>query len=120
MTVYNPKPIFLDPRIEYGEAITKTLNAEEAPKFINELNNNAELKIQGNLSRTIFNQIINAIRNSKSYFSLDLSETNGLKRIKQRAFYHSPNIYTIKLPDSIQEIGKEAFSGCELLEGVLL
>ena len=29
MTVYNPKPIFLDPRIEYGEAITKTLNAKD-------------------------------------------------------------------------------------------
>lgn len=116
MTIFNPSSKFLDPRIQYGESITKTLNAEDTPAFIKELKKNAELKICGKLTRTIFNEIIETIKlKSYCFLSLDFTETQGLKRIRNRAFYHCESLYSIKLPDSIQEVGKEAFKWCRNL-----
>lgn len=52
--------------------------------------------------------------------NLDLSKTNGLNKIPERAFREALSLKTIILPNEITEIENSAFDSCVFLESIII
>ena len=79
------------------------------------------LKIIGKIAEDDFSHIRSASY-SKKIKVLDLSNVEGLTKIPSKAFYSSysePELESVILPDSVEEIGAEAFYGCKNLKSIV-
>ena len=58
--------------------------------------------------------------NSKAMVNLDLSGTTGLTSIDIFAFSECTGLTSVKIPNSVESIGKDAFKNCSSLESVTI
>lgn len=113
--------------VENGISLTG-LKSTYLAGLTNEQKQNIFLDIPGSIDgKTVvsigsnaFNLPYNSNYSGCSFVGLDLSKTTGLKRILSGAFYGNPNIRgQLSIPDSVIEIGQEAFRDCSGISGEL-
>ena len=95
------------------------VEASEAAITIASLSGRNRVKVTGNCDSNIVSEIGNALReNYNAQILLDLRGVNGLNVIPQGCFSNSNSLVEITLPDSVKEIGSQAFSWCSSLQSV--
>ena len=95
------------------------VEASEAAITIASLSGRNRVKVTGNCDSNIVSEIGNALReNYNAQILLDLRGVNGLNVIPQGCFSNSNSLVEITLPDSVEEIGSQAFSWCSSLQSV--
>ena len=96
-----------------------TVTASNAYSTIASLSGRVKVVVEGSCSSSDITEIGEALRNnSDARIILDLSGTNGLTEIPERAFNQCDSLLEISLPDSVTEIGYGAFCDCSNLQKV--
>ena len=106
---------------EVPEIPTETveLAASEAADTIYNLSGRNLVIVTGECSSETVSYIGDALReNYNAQIFLDLSGVNGLTVIPQECFRDSNSLVEITLPESVVEIGTQAFSWCSSLQSV--
>lgn len=93
-----------------------TVPAAQAAETIKNLAEKKKVIVTGEITDDISTQIFQAVKQVKVQYYLDLSGTTGLKSIPVNAFSSigfqgKTAVIGIAFPDSLETIGKEAFSG---------